>query len=153
MPMRDLIIAVRQALQDAAELDYFSESSIVISPHLNLLPAVKKMPAIVIKDGREVRKPKMGNSRKISLHVPVAVYVEVLLDSTGEATMLGRVDHVGILQAAEDVADLLDGNTVGRTEVQNASIFRIGESKVFDVNRKLLSRKVITVNYDVKRRM
>jgi hypothetical protein len=142
--MKELLEKIQGQMR--SDLSYIRPKNIYITPHVNFIPANVRPPCIGIKDGAITRTELPGEMWEVTMHVTLAVYVQLRKD---EASIMGdqATANKGVLEIAEDIHESLDENLVGISGMQSAFSPSETESEMFGDETDALQRKLITYEY------
>jgi hypothetical protein len=138
--MRLLIEAIKEKLEELGGVAVF------VTPNENFLPNRVRLPAVGIKDGSIRRTLGGGGSQEESLDVSMTLWVQL---GKPEASIMGdrAAKEMGILEFAEKVHTLLDGELLGIPGMEEAWSASESPSSLVETDRAL-QIKVITYTYD-----
>lgn len=144
--MRELLNAIKSALQAAETLSYVRDVDIYITPHLNYIPAGVQFPAIGIKDENIARAELASEQMEYMLRARLVVYVDL---AKAEASVTGdaATEEKGVLQIEEDLLSVLDENLLGTTGMISALSPSSSGSELFGDESETLQRKIIDLEY------
>ncbi|MFW5490429.1 MAG: hypothetical protein ACNI3A_18730 [Desulfovibrio sp.] len=142
--MRDLLIAVRDALRASPVLNYVRGCDVYVTPYEGFIPHGAKFPALGVKDGDVVRKELAGGYLDETLRVTVCVYSQ---EHDPEEAVIGNTRRQGIVDIARDVNRVLDENLLGLDGMISAFCAREAASELFGDDRELLQRKLLTFEF------
>jgi len=108
--MKATLTYILSALQGAATLSYIRDNDIFITPDVDYVPRQTKMPCIGVKDGA-IRYDLDSEGALSNMGVSIAVFAEIHRDE--ESSIVGDGISKGVLEIAEDVADVLHNNLLG----------------------------------------
>lgn len=148
--MRNLIIAIQQALKSSLPTDKYRGCDIFIATSETSHPPGTRFPAIGIKDGSEVIEELACDIERSTTSVSVICWAPA--GGSYEAQVIGDQSQPGVLKMAEDVAYILKNNTLGSDEIQSVRRAEVRESLnlVDQESGREVQQKTIIFEYEIE---
>ncbi len=135
--MKTLLAAVKAAVDGAGW-----RTQVAADP--DHLPESRKLPVVVLTDAGETPVREGLNETTTELRVQVAVYHAVADD---EKAVLGGGHRQGVLEAEQQVRELLADNDLGLADIEDAWPEAVGAVEYFGNEREVFARKAFTMVY------
>lgn len=145
--MKNLMAAIKSALQSAATLSFVRDSDIFITEHENFLPAQLRFPAIAIKDGPISYKVGTQSQENDTLFVKIIAYVQL---QKPEAGIMGdtTTSTKGVLEVMDIIRTLLKNNRLSN-QVDSAWPESETESEILALDEaEAVQMKILTMRYE-----
>ena len=146
--MKILLAAVKSALQ-AGLSGTVRPSDVYITPHVNYIPRSVRMPCVAIAGNGAERTELIGGAHATMAKVMVVVYVDLAKE---EAVIMGdaATGQKGLLDLADAVCSILDGNTLGVANVLWAQCHTESASELFGNETAMVCRKILDYDYTME---
>ena len=144
--MRELLLAIQNALQESSTLNYIKDSNIYIVELDNMIPSSSKFPLIIIKDYGENSDQQISHRFYKKSRIQIKIFNR--LYEVGDSAK-----NKGILEIEEDVLDILLGNSLSICEIYSA--FPIIQERTTSINlteKDTISYKTLIMEYESYRK-
>jgi len=137
--MIDALTRTRETLRES--LSCARSSDIIISGYVDVPPAEVMLPAVLIKDGGQVREELAGGMIRYTNQVKISIFIQVVKE---ELALVGGSGVKGILEVEEDIDRILDENTMGSIEITEVvKLPQVTESRPVNDGKRDMQRKDI----------
>ena len=146
--MKILIAAIKAALQTGLS-GTVRPADIYITPHVNYIPRSVRMPCVAIADGGSDRAELLGGAVSVTAKITVVIYVDLAKE---EAVIMGdaATGQKGLLDMADAVCSILDGDTLGVAGVLWAQCHAESASELFGDETAMVCRKILDYDYTME---
>ncbi|SDP77087.1 hypothetical protein [Desulforhopalus singaporensis] len=141
--MKELLLAIESELKSKQSV--VPEGNISIVPWESYLPSSSNTPAICIKDGPIDIVRLAGDTDEKTMHVLIAVWVQIL-DQPG-SSVVGVDPDPGVLELAKLVCSILNDNMLSLSGMQDGYCIRERGSELMGAKTLTLQRKIVEFRY------
>lgn len=146
--MKELLTAVKNHLQSDGDLSYITDTNIVITPDLDMVPVSLEFPGLLIKDGNIQRIVHTNIKWEVRMTVLIAILQQL---KSGDVSIMGQTSPkvYGVLDMADDLHTSLNENLLNITGMESAFPGEVEtETETIGYASDLvLQRKIISYEY------
>ena len=144
--MKELLTAVKAAMQASSDLNYITDADIFITADENLLPITLGFPAIGIKNGAIDFAIEEGADWESNYTIDLIIYQ---LLKSGDISIMGQADPkvYGVLEIADGIHATLFDNKLGISGMEVALPSGEGPSEWMEGNDISIIKKRMTYQY------